>query len=149
MSDFIEEFEDFINEICGPENPGQSPEKKDRRIRWKIEKERHEHMHSLEEFMAYRKELDFLIGDCYVSKYLCGNPDCKEEYNIYLKPEKFDYSGYYEGFNGEVSKTVVEMKHKRYFCFNCGDPFYVTGEVRFIRNKSFPRIAAMEDDGTF
>lgn len=146
MTDFIEDFENFINEICGPET-GQNSKKKDRSRRWKIEKDRHEHMHSLEEFMAYRKELDFLIGDCHISKYKCGNPDCKEEYDIYLKPETFDYSGYYDGFNGEA-RTVIEMKHKRYFCFKCGVPFYITGEVRFIRNKSFPRIAVTEDDGT-
>ncbi len=140
MSDkIIEDFENFINEMCGFEK------QKPKRIknRWKIEKERY----PLEEFIAYRKELDYSIGDCHKSKYICGNQACKEEYEIYLKPEEHYHSDYYDGFNGERT-TIMEYKHSHYFCVKCGAPFQVNGEVKFIRNAGFPRIAVtMEDDG--
>ena len=142
---FIEDFENFINEICGPE--GQKSEKK-KINRWKIEKKRYKDLYNLEDFMTYRKELDFLIGGCYKNNYECGNPECKENYELYLKPERFDYSGYYDGFNGEMPERTVEIQRSRYFCVKCGLPFYVNGVVRFVRNTSFPRTAVvMEDDG--
>lgn len=134
--DIINDFENFINDICGPAGSGDEKYKESikNKKRWRVEQERYDEFAMMEEFTRVRRELAAIVGDSHKIEHECT---CKEKYVIYIEPE-YD-RGYmpYEDFSRydpDQTQMTVTRRNDRFYCMSCGNSICTSGQIRYIQN---------------